>query len=81
MTQPDKSTSPGLSGGAETTALWEILLLCGADVSEYGYETRTEAGREACFQEWFRRGSASEVVEAVRQLRSDYDEANSGAFD
>lgn len=53
-------------------ALWEILLLSGADVSEYAYETRTAEGRRTGYLEWLRRGSFDEVVEAVRGLREDY---------
>lgn len=55
--------------------LWEILLLSGADVSIYATETRTEAGREAGFREWYRHGSCADVVEAVRELRESYDDA------
>lgn len=55
--------------------LWECLLLSGADVSDFAYETRTEEGREAGFREFAIRGSVQEVVDAVRELRADYDEA------
>lgn len=67
---PEQSTRP-LS---DQRALWECLLLSGVDVSDYAYETRTEEGREAGFREFERRGTGAEVVEAVRQLRTDYDE-------
>jgi hypothetical protein len=43
-------------------------------VSEYAHETNTPEGREAGYQQWMRSGSVAEVVEAVRQLRADYDE-------
>jgi hypothetical protein len=56
-------------------ALWECLLLSGADVSDHTYETRTEEGREAGFRDWLRRGSAAGVVDSVRQLREDSDDA------
>lgn len=55
--------------------LWECLLLSGADVSDFAYETRTEDGREKGFWEFAARGSVEEVVDAVRQLRKDYDDA------
>lgn len=58
---------------SDQRALWECLLLSGADVSDYAYETRTEEGREAGFREFERRGTGAEVVEAVRQLRNDYE--------
>lgn len=60
--------------------LWECLLLSGADVSDFAYETRTDEGREAGFWEFARRGSVEEVVEAVRQLRQEYDEACDAAI-
>lgn len=61
-----------------TEALWECYLLSGADVSEYGYETRTPEGRRACYEEWLRRGTTTEVVAAVRELREEHDRAWKG---
>lgn len=63
-----------LPGEVCPRALWECLQLSGADVSEYAHETNTPEGREAGYQQWMRSGSVAEVVEAVRQLRADYDE-------
>lgn len=58
-----------------TQALWECFLLSGADPSQYAIETRTERGRAAGLLAFARDPKHREMaVEAVRQLRADYDE-------
>lgn len=77
MPDPQPMGQSGATWGPDTAvrALWECLLLSGADVSDYAYETRTAEGREVGFQGWMRHGTAAEVVAAVADLRRDYDDA------
>lgn len=60
---------------SESRALWECLMLSGADVSDYAHETQSVKGRHFGAREFAKHGSPGEVVEAVRDLRESYDEA------
>jgi len=66
----------GQSETSAVEALWECYLLSGADPSPYTTETRTERGRAAGLLAFSRDPDHCEhAIQAVRDLRGDYDEA------